>query len=636
MFSKTLNNTWKKNKPVITFLSVLVLLQFLLKLGFYFYNRALPGNNAGAGFFPLIKWALLNDIFTVLAINAPFLLLLFLIGRFTKKKLPATVLCISFFVINAVCVLLNLVDIFYYHFHFQRADADLILAAGHSLKKALSASPWLTIFGVFVLWAMLMALGKAMGMLMKHHYHGTVAAPGSLAPFFLLLLVVTMPQGKKNLLPATPLIELNSGRLPFVQNSFHTMAYSLYRKREGEVHLTKYMGDAVAASLVPLKKNPLLPDSAAPKNIVLFIMESVPEDFFDKKGKHKVAMPFMDSLLGKSTYFEQAYSFSFTSTHGIVSILAGMPTLTDIPIYHSQYLGIPHTSIGHELAKKNYRSAFFIGDNYDDFGFAKCCNWLGIEKYYSRQDIAAPKKTGQHTMGLHDGDVLPFMLDEINKMGRPFFSVNYNISTHYPFDLPTGYQQQNSKENFTLPMKSMAYYSDCLKKFFETAAKQSWFNNTVFIFCADHWAFPNDKVLTAAEGQQFHIPIFIFDPSKPEKKTISSPRSQFDVMNTILGFAGINHPTTSYGNSLLADRKENTVFCRKNAGAYFAIDSAHILGFNIVAGKTEFCFNFRNDPERKQNLLNETSSTAIIKKLEEKVKAFIQVSSMHYNRLTHP
>ena len=61
------------------------------------------------------------------------------------------------------------------------------------------------------------------------------------------------------------------------------------------------------------------------------------------------------------------------------------------------------------------------------------------------------------------------------------------------------------------------------------AKNKSWFNNTVFVFCADHWSQPNDLHDPIDPEKSFRIPLFIYDPQNPVKKIHSSPVSQLDI-----------------------------------------------------------------------------------------------------------
>jgi len=239
-----------------------------------------------------------------------------------------------------------------------------------------------------------------------------------------------------------------------------------------------------------------------------------------------------------------------------------------------------------------------------------------------------------HPMGVHDKPVLDFMGNKINEMAPPFFAINYNISTHYPNELPKSYKEKFPTKNFSGPMKSMNYYNESIQQFFINASKQPWYNNTIFIFCSDHWMYVDTKSYKTDVVQSFHIPVFIFDPSKPQQKIISSPVSQLDIINTIACIAGIKHSIISYGENLLEaeEGKNRVVFCKENATLYQAIDSSYVLGFNPVTGKTEFCYNYKTDLKRNINLIH-SSANPIAGSLEIKMKAFLQTASYHYNKL---
>ena len=76
--------------------------------------------------------------------------------------------------------------------------------------------------------------------------------------------------------------------------------------------------------------------------------------------------------------------------------------------------------------------------------------------------------------------------------------------------MPEEYQKVLPKG--TIPMHQAVAYTDmALRKFFETASKQPWYDNTLFVIVADHavpGALPQYKNSTGA----FRIPIIIFDP----------------------------------------------------------------------------------------------------------------------------
>ena len=630
-----LNKSWKKHEKAAALFGLkLLILLSLLKISFFAYNHSLLAENSNVGkasFWVLIKWSVLYDLFIIAIINTPFLLLLCISSFFTKRRLPELLLTAFFLSLNFLCLALNALDIFYVHFHRQRADADLLYVWQHPAQNLFSANP---LYGIGLLLAAIFLgwlVWKAHRSLLKQPAENGRFLFSSLAG--ILFLVIFFATGPKKVLPTYPLTVMNSASLLYVQNSFHTFLYSVYRNKEGIVRpYTYFPASTVAISSVQKNGCDSIP-GAGKKNIVLFIMESIPEDFFNDASKYRVAMPFMDSLVKQSKYFSRAYSYSFSSNKGIVAILSGLPTLTEIPLYHSNYASMNMTHIGASLTRQGYSSSFFIGDDYDDFGFAKCCNWLGIQQYYCKENIPGYRQMENHTMGLHDQYVLKFMGDKLNDMKEPFFAAQYNVSTHYPNDLPKEYHEKYPAKNFSDPMKSMSYYNECLSVFFNKASKEDWYKNTVFIFCADHWMNPDFKDSRMDLVQRFHIPIFIFDPADPKPQRINNMVSQLDIMNTVLCLAGNKDPMISYGENLLnADMNPNRlVFSRENAGLYQATDSSYVLGFNPITGTAEYCYQYKADPQYQHNLLK--SSSPVADSMIKKMKLFLQTASYQYNKL---
>ena len=571
------------------------------------------------------------DLLIILLINTALLLLL-QISRFVTQKITTWFTLPVFVLINSFAILLNLADIFYFRFHFQRANADLLYVLDHPFTQLFHQNIFIIVAffaAIAVVLILIWSLHKKLFTSFSNGRHCNLVTV-----VFLLCIgsaILFKTSFSKLLVPTYPLIDIKSNQLPVVQNSFHTFSYSVFRKSESITEVN-YLPTTVCDSIFPIKK--LLQANTkdtVKKNIVLFIMESVPYDFFDSASKFRVDMPFFDSILQHSTFFNNAFCYAHESNKGIVAILAGIPTLSDVPVYHSQFVNMPVTQIGTALKKNNYNSFFCIGDDYDNFGFAKCINWLGIDKYYSKEDIPNYKNLRTHSMGLQDEFVLDFMHRKINETAPPFFAINYNISTHYPYDLPASFTIK-FPGNYTEPMKSMRYYDQSLQQFFNAAQEEAWFANTTFIFCSDHWMFPEGVKGEYNAFSGYKIPIIIYDPSANEKKINNQLVSQFDILGTILATAGYKDSIISYGGNLLdSNSATNFVFSKPNSSLYQVANSTYVLGFNIINNKVEYLYNYKKDKLLKENLLPDKNSSATLNQLTTQVKVFIQKAVAHYN-----
>ena len=140
----------EREKPALIFLLKLLILLCLLKCIFFFYNKGITGGwdiSSWANATQIILWSLLYDSLFLSLINLPFFLLL-LLKPFRRNNVLLTLMAAVFALLNSFCILLNIIDIFYYRFHQQRADADLI----YVLKNPFKNNDWgSAIIGILVI-----------------------------------------------------------------------------------------------------------------------------------------------------------------------------------------------------------------------------------------------------------------------------------------------------------------------------------------------------------------------------------------------------------------------------------------------------------------------------------------------------
>ncbi len=621
-------STAAKEKMALLFIIKLLILGCLLKCIFFFYNYNVSGawHLKGWKDITIISlWAIAYDVFCISSILLPLFGILAGGGKYLQLKIARRIITAFFSIAVTLFIFINTIDIFYYRFHLQRADADLLYVLRNPFKNGTVA----IITGVAFMFCLVC------GIWVYRSIHRMVISGTAHKRFqltFLLLVVyfaLFLMSGPKKILPTFPLTQLSPVQLPLVQNSFHSFIYSVYRRNETTLPGKFYMTPAELETVFSIhKKNNVV---SSPKNIVLFIMESVPPAFFESTSPYKVQMPFLDSLVNKSSFYSNAFSYSYSSNKGITAILSGLPTITDIPLYHSNYTSIARVSVGEALKRNSYKSSFFIGDNFDDFGFAKCSKWLGIDNYYSMEAIPGYGKMEKHSMGLHDEYVLNYMLEKLRKTEGNFLAIQYNISTHYPNDLPSSFVKKYPALSGTPQMKTMQYYDDCLQRFFSEAAAEAWFTNTVFIFCSDHWAQPHPNNIKIDEVESFRIPLFIYEPGNAHKKVIRTPVSQLDIVNTLLYYGGIKDSFTSYGINLKDTllQEDRTIFTKTNSAIYQAINNEYVLGFNAMEGAAVYCYAYKKDPGKNTNLLQQ-NATPEINKLILEMKAFLQTAEAHY------
>jgi len=167
-----------------------------------------------------------------------------------------------------------------------------------------------------------------------------------------------------------------------------------------------------------------------------------------------------------------------------------------------------------------------------------------------------------------------------------------------------------------------------IRKFFETASKQPWYNNTIFVICSDHTNL-SDHAEYQTDLGLFAGPVIFYAPGDT---TLVGNRpgiaQQIDVMPTVLGYLGYEKPYISFGVDLLHTPAEETFAVSYFNGIYQILKGGYFVQFdgnNVIAVYDE------TDKLLKINIIDkvDVSSTVIF------LKAFVQqyMSRMNENRL---
>ncbi len=365
------------------------------------------------------------------------------------------------------------------------------------------------------------------------------------------------------------------------------------------------------------------------KNIVIFIVESFAQEFIGAlnteldNGTYKGYTPFTDSLLQHSLYFEQSFANSGFSIDAPPSVLASIPRM-DRPFVLSPYSLNNLNSIASELKNFGYTSAFFHGADNESLGFNAFVKSIGFENYFGRNEFYAdPRFGGENEFdgkwGIWDEPFLQFFCAKIGEMPQPFLASVFTLSSHHPFAVPDKYKDVFVDEGLHKLHKCIRYADYSIKRFFETASKQPWFNNTIFVITADHASSKRTHAVYKNEVGGFRVPIIFYDPAGdlPSGKHPGIVQ-QIDIMPTLLNYVGYDRPYIAFGKDIINTAPEDSwAFNWDFYPQFFKGD--YVMrsdGENV----TEI-FNYHTDPLLKNNLKGKIPEE---KEMERQMNAIIQ------------
>jgi len=351
------------------------------------------------------------------------------------------------------------------------------------------------------------------------------------------------------------------------------------------------------------------------KNVVLIILESFGDKVISKKENGIKITPFLDSILSESLYYCNGMANGKQSIEALPAIFASLPNLTNTPYILSAFCNNKIVGLPTHLKTVGYSSAFFHGAYNGSMRFDSFSKRLGFNSYYGKNEYPFPSHDDHH-WGIPDAYFNPWCAKKINTLKPPFICALFTLSSHHPYAIPDKFR--SAEMNKISKINASYLFADkSLRSFFDQAKKTKWYQNTLFVICADHT--PEQLDITAIDIEdKYRIPIAFFTPDGSilpfkNKKMIQ----QLDIMPAILNFLNYKKPYYSYGNELNTRPGEALNFLN---GSYYLMQSMQTLSFNEE--KAQFLLS----PKSEENFVSYRKKALYLNKsrLELRLKSMIE------------
>ena len=352
--------------------------------------------------------------------------------------------------------------------------------------------------------------------------------------------------------------------------------------------------------------------TAAKRNVVVILMESMSASFMQTFGNQQHLTPTLDSLYNHSMAFTHCYSAGIHTNHGMTAALYSFPAL----MFRNLMKGTvtPHRDgLPTVLKHEGYRTMFFMTHEaqYDNMKAFFATN--GYDDIYSQEDY--PKEQVVNSFGVSDHYLFSYALNRINrqaKTGQPFFATLLTISNHPPYVIPAWFKPK-SKEKET---QIVEYADHCIGDFLRQASRQEWYRNTIFVIMADHGKIVG-KVTGELPESYNHIPLMIFGPGIAEGRN-NRLATQVDVMPTLMSLLGTSYTYDGFGIDQTRTERPMVFYSADNQ----IVARSRQLCL-IYEPKTARTFCYRTAPD---GTLRETRYSAEFAQLKNYVFAMIQTA----------
>ena len=408
------------------------------------------------------------------------------------------------------------------------------------------------------------------------------------------------------------------------KNSIHSIAYAIYvnAKHEGKGIIKQYgkMDIKEAISRVEKRLNIQSLDNKfplsriekthfktkKPKNLVIFLQESLGAQFVEAVGGEKGITPNLNKLSKEGILFKDLHSNGTRSVRGIAGTIAGNFSLPGKGVVKRNKSQKDYFTIAKLLKPYGYHTSFIYGG---ESRFDNMKSWFlgnGFDEIIDQEKFKNPNFVG--TWGVCDEEVINRANEEYKKLyekNQKFASVVFSTSNHSPFDFPDGKIDLVKGEEKKSVKNAIKYADFAIGKFISQAKKENYYKDTIFVIVADHnvRVYGDDMIPV----DMFQIPALILGedikPLSYDKLT-----TQPDVLATALDLIGLDLKYPIMGHSIFSDKKQNMAVIQFND--YYALrvdDTVAILRPNKKAitfiYKNKHLIKTKHDKELEKDLL---------------------------------
>lgn len=604
----------------------------LCRISFYLFN---------VGYFPgmtldrmatIMLGGLKFDLSAVLYINALFILLTIIPFTFKFNPLYQKILHYIFIITNSLGLAANVADNIYYRYTLRRTTISVFSQFKNeqnfgALLFSFIVDYWYGFLFFFLLLFLFVKIAgriKVSGPQIKNKW----VFFGSATALMLLIVYLFIGGVRGGFRHSTRPITLSNAaeyaRVPKDINLVLNTPFALMRTAKANVieKVNYFETDAEAALVYSPVHHSSDSSQFRYENVVIIILESFSKEFVGAYNKnigienHKSYSPYIDSLISKSRAYQHSFSNGRKSIDAMPSVISSIPSI-EVPYVLSHYSGNKVNSLASLLREKGYHTSFFHGAPNGSMGFKAFANLSGFDYYYGMTEYGNDDDF-DGIWGIWDEKFLQFFAQSLNSIPQPFFSTMFTVTSHPPHILPKEYKDKF--KGGPLPIHKTIEYTDfAIRQFMKTASKMPWYNNTLFIFTADHpTAAIHHQEYNSSWGY-YAVPLFFYKPGSDWSSFEEEIIQQIDIMPTVLGYLNYDKPYIAFGRNIFDPTTEPFAFNYAD-NVYQAFMGDYLLQFD--GEKSVALYNFKTDLRLTTNLLNEKPE--IVSDMELKLKAFIQ------------
>ena len=536
-----------------------------------------------------------------------------------------------FFIVTVALVFLYAVDFENYDYLHERLNASILNYLGNakiSMKMAWQSYPVFTLIILIIVATsvLLWFINRWFNKTKESVYTGKPAVRIAIGIAFVLLLGLGV-FGRFNQFPLRwsdafvfddnfkSNLSLNPVQSFLSTLKFKNSTYDIKKVKKYYPLMVQYLGIANPDSVdLNYKRIHEAAPVANKPNVVVIICESFSAYKSSMWGNRLNTTPYFNKMCNNGIFFDRCFTPAYGTARGVWAVVTGIPdvefpnTASRNPAYVDEH------SIINDY--KGYEKFYFIGgsSSWANIRGLLTNNIDGLHLYEQEDYPVKPIDV----WGISDKNLFLQANNILKQQKKPFFAVIQTADNHRPYTIPEEDRKSFPLENYpTDTLKKYGFESNAelnafrytdfgYKTFIETAKKEPYFENTIFVFVGDHGIrgdagamFP--KAWEADGLTTQHVPLLFYSPALLAPQRVESTCSQIDLLPSVSALANISYTNTTLGKNLFDSTLDNVKF--KNLAFLFdpmvkqigIITDQYVYVHDLSTGKIDFRSSANNN-----------------------------------------
>ena len=287
-------------------------------------------------------------------------------------------------------------------------------------------------------------------------------------------------------------------------------------------------------------------------NVVLVVLEGMHWSYFGHLGGRPGLTPNLDALARAGVYADYAFAVGGRTRRGFAGVVSSFPDLPVESVTTRDEVAGTFLTLPGLLKQRGYQTLFIYGGPAHRDHRQTFLGSNGVDRFVVENDL--PVRTFRTSLGWNDRDLFRSAIPVLNDLprDRPFFALMLTLTFHRSYEFPGSDRLGLPAGSEEEQLAAVRFCDAAVGEFIDTARRQDWFRDTIFVFVADHMG----GVLQNPRGPWMNrIPLIFYGPGIEglAPRRIDGVRSQMDLAPTVMGLLGGSYEHTFFGRDLLRD-----------------------------------------------------------------------------------